>query len=154
MKQRARMIVWWPNMDQAIKASANSCMACKSFRALSPVAPLHPWRFPKRPWARLHMDYGPVSNHMLLVIVNAYSKWIKVFPVDSIFKCYNCQVIKTVFGTHGISDSIVTDNSSPFVSVEIKRFLDIQWHNHHSSNGLAERAVQACTKKMDGDDII
>ena len=79
MKERARMVVWWPQMDKQIEALASCCVACQASRHLPPVAPLQPWSFPARPWSRLHMDYaGPIDNHMLLVVVDAFSKWIDV----------------------------------------------------------------------------
>ena len=38
-----------------------------------------PWKLPDCPWSRLHIDIGsPVYNHMFLVVVDAYSKWIEV----------------------------------------------------------------------------
>ena len=84
MKERARMVVWWPCMDKQIKEMASSCVKCKAVRNLPPLAPLHPWSFPDQPWCRFHIDYAePVDNHMLLVVVDAFSKWIEVFPVKS-----------------------------------------------------------------------
>jgi len=68
------MVVWWPSIDKYIEAMASCCVTCQASRNLPPVAPLHPWSFPERPWSRLHMDYaGPIDNHMLLVIIDAHS---------------------------------------------------------------------------------
>jgi len=39
MKGRARMVVWWPNLDKEIEDLVSSCNACQSSRALPPVAP-------------------------------------------------------------------------------------------------------------------
>ena len=78
------MVVWWPSIDRNIEALASCCVACQASRNLPSVAPLHPWSFPERPWSRLQMDYtGPIDNHMLLVVIDAYSKWLEVFPVKS-----------------------------------------------------------------------
>ena len=51
MKERARMVVWWPQMDKQIEALANCCVACQASRHLPLVAPLQPWSFPNRPWS-------------------------------------------------------------------------------------------------------
>ena len=113
---------------------------------------------------RLHMDYaGPVNNHMLLVVVDAFSKWIEVLPVKSASSVATIKNLRTLFVTHGIPESIVSDNGSPFISAEMKEFLTgngvrhiTSSPYHSSSNGLAERVVQTCKtalKKMDGDSL-
>ena len=84
MKERTRMVVWWPRLEKQIEAMASSCVKRQAARTLPPLVPLHPWSFPERPWCRLDIDYaGPVKNHMLLVVVDAFSKWIEVFPEKS-----------------------------------------------------------------------
>ena len=161
MKERARMVVWWPQMDKQIEALASNCVAWQASRHLPPVAPLQPWSYPDRPWSRLHMDYaGPVDNHMLLVVVDAFSKWIDIFPVKSASSATTIDKLRILFANHGIPESIVSDNGSPFTSAEMKEFLITNGVKHitsspyhPSSNGLAERAVQTCKsalKKMSG----
>ena len=45
---------------------------------------LQPWKWPTRPWSRLHIDYaGPMYGNMCLIIVDAHSKWIKAAFVPS-----------------------------------------------------------------------
>ena len=135
MKERARMVVWWPNMDKQIEALASCCIACQTSRNLPPVAPLHPWSFPNSAWSRLHMDYaGPVDNHMLLVVVDAFSKWIKVLPVKSASSAATIKNLRTLFSTHGIPESIVSDNGSPFTSAEMKKFLTANGVRHITSS--------------------
>ena len=151
-------------LDKHIKTIASSCVKCQAARNLPPVTPLHPWSFPDRPWSRLHMDYaGPINNHMLLVVVDAFSKWIDVFPVKSASSATTIAKLRTLFANHGIPESIVSDNGSPFTSAEMKEFLTANGVKqitsspyHPSSNGLAERAVQTCKsalKKMDGSSL-
>ena len=124
MKERARIVVWWPNNDQDIESMASCCVACQAARNLPPVAPLYPWSFPKRPWSRLHMDYaGSIDNHMLLVVIDAFSKWIDVFPVKSATSLVTIIKLRALFATHGTPDTIVSDNGSPFVSAEMKEFV-------------------------------
>ena len=75
MKGMARMFVWWPGIDKAIEEMVESCVQCQSCRSSSQAAPLQPWAWPTRP---LHIDYaGPLQGCMLLVVVDAHSKWIE-----------------------------------------------------------------------------
>ena len=64
MKSLARMIMWWPKMDESIELKVQKCVMCQSLRPEAPAAPVHPWEFPEKPWYRLHIDYaGPVHGH-------------------------------------------------------------------------------------------
>ena len=80
MKSLARMYVWWPGLDADIEETVRGCEECQLTQSSPPVAPLHPWKWPARPWARLHLDYaGPFLGKMFLVLIDAHSKWIEVF---------------------------------------------------------------------------
>ena len=75
MKALARMYVWWPGMEKDIEMTVRTSAECQTVRATSPVAPLHPWKWPTRPSARLHLDYaGPFLGKMFLVLIDAHSK--------------------------------------------------------------------------------
>ncbi|KAL5516506.1 hypothetical protein EMCRGX_G001855 [Ephydatia muelleri] len=79
MKSLSRTFVWWPGIDKDIEMLVSKCPQCQAARPSPPVAPLQPWSWPTRPWARLHIDYaGPVEGQMLLVVIDAHSKWIEV----------------------------------------------------------------------------
>ena len=85
MKRLARMFVWWPNLDADIEERVKKCQECQSNRPYPPLAPLQPWKWPTRPWARLHLDFaGPFMGHMYLVLIDSHSKWLEVIPLPSI----------------------------------------------------------------------
>lgn len=70
------------------------------------------------------MDYaGPIDNHMLLVVVNAFSKWVEVFPVKSASSATTIGKLRALFATHGLPESMASDNGSPFTSSGMKEFL-------------------------------
>ena len=63
--------------------------------------------------------------------------------------------LRYLFSTHGLAESIVTNNASIFVGVELKEFMNRNGINHctsapynPASNGLAERAVQTFKRAM------
>ena len=156
MKQLARSVVWWPGIDSDIEKMVKSCKTCSVNQKSPPIAPLHPWEWPRTPWTRLHMDYaGPFMGKMFLVIIDAHSKWLEVFPVSSANSTQTTTVLRKVFSTHGIPEIIVSDNGSAFTSSEFEVFTKQNGIRHlksapyhPSTNGLAERAVQIFKRGM------
>ncbi len=55
MKSLARMYVWWPGISTDIEVTIRGCTECQVNQATPPAAPLHPWKWPTWPWARLHL---------------------------------------------------------------------------------------------------
>ena len=151
MKSLARSFVWWSGMDRDLAATVEQCDACQRTRHLPPTAPIQPWEWPKSPWSRLHADYaGPFLGKMYLLVVDAHSKWLEVFPVSAATSTITIEHLRTLFSTHGLPHLLVTDNRTVFTSSEFKDFLHRNGIRHAtsapyhpSSNGLAERAVQA-----------
>ena len=78
VKGLARGFVWWPGMDLDLENMVKSCPNCQVNQKAPPVAPLHPWEWPQRPWTRLHIDYaGPFLGKMFLVFsLSSLLKWV------------------------------------------------------------------------------
>ena len=73
-----------------------------------------------------------------------------------IYRCYYDRKLMLSFSTHGLPNTIVSDNGPCFTAHELEQFVKTNgvrhittspWHP--ASNGLAERAVQ--TVKMESD---
>ncbi|XP_039518223.1 uncharacterized protein K02A2.6-like [Pimephales promelas] len=76
MKEIARSYFWWPGLEGDIEGKAKSCPSCQQVRNDPQLAPLHPWDWPETPWQRVHVDFaGPIEGKMLLIAVDAHSKW-------------------------------------------------------------------------------
>ena len=163
MKQLARSVVWWPGIDSDIEKMVKSCELCSLQQKSPPVAPLHPWEWPSKPWTRIHIDHaGPFMGKMFLIIIDSYSKWLEVAPVSSADTLQTVAVLRQVFSTHGIPEMIVSDNGAAFTSSDFETFTKRNGIRHltttpyhPSTNGLAERAVQifkqAMRKSQSGD---
>ena len=86
IKTLARSFGWWPGIDTDIESCIQSCLVCQVNRKINAChGPLlHLWEFPQKPWSCIHLDYaGPCEGKMLLIIVDANSKWLDVHPMNT-----------------------------------------------------------------------
>ena len=98
---------------------------------------------------------------MILVIVDAYSKYIDAHVLTSATTASTILRLRQTFSTHGVPCTIVSDNGSPLTSLEFQQYCSMNGIKHIRSspfhpatNGLAERSVQTIKrglKKMGGD---
>ena len=123
MKTLAKMYVWWPGLEKDIEESVQLCQLNQSN---PPLAPLSPWNWPTRPWARIHLDYAePFQGHYFLVLIDAHSKWIEAFPATSPSSTVTIELLRPVFAQFGIPKTVVSDNGSYFVSEDFQLFLKV-----------------------------
>jgi len=130
MKSVARSFFWWPGMDTEIEGLAKKCELFLQTCGLPPVAP-------------------PIAGQMLLVLIDAHTKWLEVFPVSAATSSETIHQLRTTFARFGLPHTVVTDNGSCFTSEKFGIFLTKNGVRYvktapyyPSSNGLAERAVQ------------
>ena len=94
------------------------------------------------------------------ILVDVHSKWVEVQVVLLTSAAATINKLRMIFATHGLPNTIVSDNGPAFISAEFKEFLQCNGIEqvlsppyHLSSNGLAERTVQTVkqgVKKMVG----
>ena len=161
----ARAVVWWPNIDHDIERVVKHCDTCQRDRPNPPLAPLHTWEWPRKPWSRVHVDYaGPFLDHMFLILIDAHSKWIEVYNTGKLSTAeITIRKCREAFVAHGLPDAIVSDNGPCFTSSRFQDFLNSNGIRHitvapyhPASNGLAEKAVQtfkAGMRKIHGDTL-
>ena len=86
---------------------------------------------------------------MILVVIDAHSKWIEAIPMSTATAFTTIQQLRKLFAQFGIPDSVVSDNGPQFAASEFEEFCKLNGIHHTrvapyhpSSNGLAERAVK------------
>ena len=127
------------------------CGVCQQHSKLPANANLHPWEWPGKAWYRVHIDYaGPFEGKMILVIVDAHSKYIDAHVMTSSTTAATILWLRQTFGTHGLPYTLVSDNGTAFTSHELQNYCRSNGIKHirsapfhPASNGLAERAAGA-----------
>ncbi|XP_023243412.1 uncharacterized protein K02A2.6-like [Centruroides sculpturatus] len=157
MKRTARSYFWWPEMDSQIEETVSMCRKCQEQRSNpTPVKDTH-WPSPSGPWDRVHIDHaGPHYGRTYFILVDAYSKWVEVEEVQTQSTQETVKLLRRIFSTHGLPNTIVSDNHQSFKSQEMEEFIrknGIQHiftpPYHPSSNGQVERQVQTIKKRIE-----
>ena len=104
--------------------------------------------------------HRPCWSFSILILIDAYSRWLDVHIVPSTSTEATIKVLKQVFSAHGLPRQLVSDNGPEFTSQEFKNFMckngirhSLTSPYHPRSNGLTEREVQtfkSTIKKLDG----
>ena len=82
------------------------------------------WSWPTGPWQSIHIDFaGPFMSKMFLVIVDAYSRFLEIVPINRATSTGTIAAMQRVFGIFGLPSHVVSGNGAQFTSEEFKRFL-------------------------------
>lgn len=153
-KAFARSYVWWPGVDEAVEAMCRECPVCVAEADAPPRHGPAAWPFPARPWSRVHADFlGPIGGETYLILVDARSKWLEVFPRASTSANNTIEKLSEAFARWGLPRQLVSDNGPPFTSREFSVYLTnngvehlFSAPYHPASNGAAENAVRIIKK--------
>ena len=120
-KQRGRLCVYWPSMNDDIEKQTKECEICNKFPSTNCKEPMIPHEIPSRPWEMLGVDYFTLSNQDYSITVDYLSKYPEVIPMSSKSAQVTIKVMMSMFSSHGIPDTVIADNM-PFNSVEFHKF--------------------------------
>ena len=152
----ARSHVWWAGLDKEIEELVRACQSCQAVKDAPPVAPLHPWLWPSKPWERVHADFAvPFKGKMFLLVTDAHSKWPEIVEMSSTTAMKTMEELRRMFAAYGLPEQLVTDNGPQFTAEEFAVFLKRNGIKHikvalyhPSSSGAVERLVQTFKKAM------
>ncbi|XP_063365892.1 uncharacterized protein K02A2.6-like [Cydia amplana] len=156
MKLLARGYVYWKNMDKELEDVVRNCRECRLHQNEPPPVTLHHWEPPTGPWQRLHIDFaGPLKGQSLLIVVDAFTKWVEIFPTKTTTSSWCIRKLHEIFITFGFPLTLVSDNGRQFISTEFEDYLKKKGVVHKTSapyhpatNGQAERYVQTIKKGL------
>ena len=147
-KNRARQVLFWPNMTKDIEEYVKCCKTCERFRKSNAKEPLIPHPIPHRPWEVVGADVLEYRGDNFLVIKDYYSKWIELIKLNSKTAKELIGKFKAIFSRQGIPNRLISDNM-PFSSFEFRAFAQ-EWGfetttsspTFAQANGMAENGVK------------
>lgn len=159
MRQRARLSVYWPGMDNDISNAAANCSSCTSRLPSQPAEPLKQHEPATRPFEQIYGDLGEEDGRMFLALVDAFSGWphVAMFPDKHVKSRRVIDALREFFATFGAPVKFWSDNGPQFTAAEIQKFLrhyNVTWGSsapyYPQSNGTAEAVIKQMKKLIIG----
>ena len=153
-KQRARQVVFWPNMTNDIENVTRACQPCQRELPSLPKETLRVHEQPSRPFQHLCADFCQHAGHYFLVTVDPLSGWLTVCPVGRHASASTLiRELRALFCLTGAPEVFWSDGGPQFTSTVFQAFLT-NWAVQHrtssphyaQSNGRAEAAVKFAAK--------
>ena len=136
-------------MDDEIERAVKLCTVCQNVRSSPPSVSLIPWKWPTRPFQRIHLDFCQKGSDHFLVVVDSHSEWLEVKYMSSVTSERTVDELRLIFAQHGLPEEEVSDNGTQFISNEFSEFMSKNGVKHSlvplyhpQSNGAAERLVR------------
>ena len=157
MKQRLRSKVWWPGIDREAEKFCRTCHGCQLVSSPANPEPIKSTPLPSGPWQDLAIDLlGPLpSGESVLVIVDYFSRYYEVEIMRSTTSEKVIECLEKIFTTHGLPQSLRSDNGPQFRSEVFERYLVDNGIEHRKTtplwpqaNGEVERQNKSLLKRM------
>ena len=148
-KQRARDILFWPQMGKDIEEVISKCDICLECQSSNPKEPMISEKPATRPWESISTDLFKWDGDDYLLIVDSYSHFIEIAKLSNTTSQTVVMHTKSILARHGIPRTVKSDNGPQYTAEEYKKFSK-EWKFNHvttspyhpQANGLAEKSVQ------------
>jgi len=153
-KQRARLTLYWPGMDNDIENTVAGCSQCQAHLPSNPKEPLQCKPAPARPFQELAADFCQHAGRNYLIVIDCLTDWPTIVPMGrQISTKHLLTALTELFSRTAIPDVIWSDRGPQFTANHFQAFAT-KWGIQHrtstphypQSNGKAESAVKSMKK--------
>ena len=122
-KQKLRSKVWWPGMEKDAEKHCKTCYGCQLVSRPSPPDPIRSTALPTGP---------PLpTGESILVVVDYYSRYYEIDIMRSTVASKVISSLEEIFVSHGLPESLTSDNGPQFVATEFTEYMEQQGIGHH-----------------------
>lgn len=146
---------WWPNMYRDILQYVRSCEVCQRIKPHNrPMGAPMSSTVPIGVFEKVYIDFcGPLlpsssGNRYVLVLIDAFSKWLEVIPCRRATAEVTCKKLIEVWCSYGPPKILVSDNATVFRSNTFQR-MTLAWGIKHvttspyqPSSNMVERSMR------------
>ena len=153
MGDRARQLVFWPDLNQSILQCRAQCTTCTKTAPSQPAAPPTPLPEPEYPFQYVVSDFFEHAGCNYFLFCDRYSNWLSVYRSKKSTTAAVITQLRSYISTFGVMDELGTDRGSVYTSSEFRSFLNCFGIRHRvssaynpHSNQRAEGAVKAAKR--------
>lgn len=154
-KKIAKSYIFWPGMMKEIEQTIKACNICAETSKYDGPKDFKSWPETTEPWERIHIDFLDFDGHTILLIIDAYSKYIHLKKMKETNAKSVIDALEELFEYFGDPSTLVSDNGPPFQSEKFQTYLALKGIKyissppyHPASNGTAERAVRTVKQQL------
>ena len=153
-KERARLAVYWPGINNDIENIISSCKECQDGLPSNPKEPIIHKPRPMRPFQEIATDFCSHAGQQYLINVDCHTDWPDIIPMGQNTTAYHLtKALRGCFCRTGVPDKLWSDQGPQFTSKPFHDFMQ-QWGIEHitssprypQSNGKAEATVKSMKK--------
>ena len=153
-KQRARLTVYWPGMDNDIDNVIVSCQLCQDHLPSHPKEPMIQKPKPLRPFQEIAADYCSYGGRQFLILVDCFTDWPEIIPMTQSTTTHRLiTTLRQMFCRTAVPDVLWSDGGPQFTAHSFRIFAT-QWGFLHKtssprypqSNGKIEATVKSMKK--------
>lgn len=156
-------VYWFPEIRKKVKIHIANCLKCIDYSPISNKTEGYLHSIPKGnlPFQTIHIDhYGPLEKinkgyKHILSIIDAFTKFIKLFPCKRTGTEETIQNLQTYFKMYSKPKRIISDRGTSFTSTAFKNFINDEFIEHvliavgtPRANGQIERFHRVITPML------
>ena len=122
VKARARLAVYWPQVDNQIEQICKSCTQCQQDRPTQPKEPEIHFPMPERCFQYVSADLADVDGQKYLIVTDWKSGWFSTHQLRDATAQSIIHELRRQFMDTAVPMILFTDNGPPFISAEVKSF--------------------------------
>ena len=155
-KQRARLTVYWPGINNDIDNTIAACQLCQDHLPSNPKEPIVSKPRPTRPFQEVAIDFCTYGGKQFLIIVDCCTDWPDIVPMGTNTTTRHLiSTLQSAFCRTAIPDILWSDGGPQFTSLMFSTFAN-QWGFTHQtssprypqSNGKVEATVKSMKKLL------
>lgn len=155
MGSRAREVLFWPRMLEAIQKTRDNCDICRGIAPSQPAMPPIQSPVPEYPFQQVASDYFQEGSYHYFIFVCRYSNWLTVHQAKKGGSKELVTQLRSYMATFGVMDELSSDGATVYTSEEVRKFLKTFGVNHRTSsaynphsNQRAEGGVKAAKRMI------
>ena len=153
-KERTRLSLYWPGIDNDIDNVILSCKKCQDHLPSNCKEPILSKPKPSRPFQEIAVDFGSYGGQQFLIMVDCLTDWPDIIPMQNNTSTQHLvQSLTQSFCRTAVPDIVWSDGGPQFTSKCFNDFAS-QWGFEHKtlsphypqSNGKIEATVKSMKK--------